>query len=108
MLMISSSFAVEFVRSCRAAVLDDDDIEAFIGEGSHRRGNALIGENPGADDMLDAEIMQDEAKIGAGQRRVRRLGDDDLVALRRQFGHELGRRIVHRQKADYSSPASSG
>jgi hypothetical protein len=74
--------AVQLIRSGSASVLDHDDGETFVGEAADGGGHALIGEDAAADDLRDAQIVEDQPQIGTGEGAVGGLGDDDLVPCR--------------------------
>ena len=81
---------MQLLRPGGAAILHHHDVEALVGEAADGRGDALVGEDAADDDVLDAEVAQEQAQVGAGERAVGGLEDGDLVGLRRQLGDELG------------------
>ena len=80
--MISSSLRWKLVRTCGAAIFDNDNVKTLIRQAAHGRGDALVGEDATADYSFDTEIGEREAKVRAGQRAVGRLYHDDRRLLR--------------------------
>ena len=76
-------------RRSRAAVFNDQDIEAFIGQTSYRAADALIREDSRHHYIPDADIVQNESQVGSGQSTVSRLGNDNFIALGSQFWYQL-------------------
>ena len=77
-------------RRGRAAVVDDEDVEALVGEAADGARHALVGKDACADHGPDAHVGEEQPQVCARERRVRRLGHDNVVGVRGEFRHDLG------------------
>ena len=56
---------VQLVGGGGAAVLYHDHAETFVGEATHGRADALVGEDTGNDHVVDLHVAQQQAQVGA-------------------------------------------
>ena len=80
---------MQFVGTGCTAVLDKDHVEALVRQAAHSRRHALVGVDPGDDDVANAHVAQHQAQVRTRQGAVGGLGDDDLAGARSQFRNDL-------------------